>query len=102
MSEDIAKNIKMIEFYKTELLSSLSFLYGAMFKGKNSDDITDALTDIVMTAYLLGRRLGMDFNEVDRHMQDKLHLQIIEGHEAENWYKDLSALKEYISGRREV
>ena len=30
MSDDIAKNIKMIEFYKTELLSSLSFLYGAM------------------------------------------------------------------------
>ncbi|MDI6600194.1 MAG: MazG-like family protein [Thermoanaerobacteraceae bacterium] len=101
MSEDIAKNIKMIEFYKTELLSSLSFLYGAMFKSKNSDDITDALSDIVMTAYLLGKRLGMDYGELDAHMLDKIHLQIIEGHEAEKWYKDLSGLKEYISGREE-
>lgn len=102
MSDDIAKNIKMIEFYKTELLSSLSFLYGAMFKGKSSDDITDALTDIVMTAYLLSRRLGMDYSDLDKHMLDKIHLQIIEGHEAEKWYNDLSTLKEHISDRKEV
>ncbi len=102
MSDDIAKNIKMIEFYKTELLSSLSFLYGAMFKGKNGDDITDALTGMVMTVYLLSRRLGMDYSDLDKHMLDKIHLQIIEGHEAEKWYKDLSALKEYVSGREEA
>jgi len=101
LSDDIAKNIKMIEFYKTELLSSLSFLYGAMFKGKNADDITDALTDMAMTVYLLSRRLGMDYGELDKHMMNKIHLQIIEGHEAETWYKDLSTLKDYISGREE-
>ena len=93
MSDDIAKNIKMIEFYKTELLSSLSFLYGAMFKGKNAD--------VAMTVYLLSRRLGMDYGELDKHMMNKIHLQIIEGHEAETWYKDLSTLKDYISGREE-
>ncbi|WP_203227759.1 MazG-like family protein [Calorimonas adulescens] len=101
MPDDIAKNIKMIEFYKTELLSSLSFLYGAMFKGKSDDDITDALSDIVLTAYLLGKRLGMDYSEIDAHVLDKIHLQIIEGHEAEVWYKDLSSLKTHITGRGE-
>ena len=80
---DITKNIKMVEWLKTELLSGVSDLFRVMAAG-GKEGALDILSGIIMTSYLLGKRLGLDFVRIDSHMENKIRLNIDKGHESEN------------------
>lgn len=100
-SSDITKNIKIIEWMKNEILMSVSELFNLLFKGvKSADDsIQDILANIIMITYLLAKRLGINFNEIDYKIKEKTSLGIKEDHSIEKWYGDLTNLKEYIKNR---
>lgn len=91
---DIAKNVKMIEWLKSELLSSLSNLYKAMIVNAE-DRILDALASVVLGCYFLGRRLGFSYEKLDHLIDDKLQSAPLEDHELEEWYGEVSGLKQY-------
>ncbi len=90
----IAKNIKVIEWLKADLITSVSALFKAMLRG-SEDLLLDALSSLIITCYVLGRRLGINFSRLDLRIEAKLRQGIDEEHEVERWYSDLSTLLNY-------
>lgn len=92
---NIAKNLRVIEWLKAELVESVAALFKSLMRG-GEDAISDALATIIITTYILGRRVGITFQHVDMKVQGKLRLSINEAHEVEKWYGDLSGLLKYL------
>lgn len=95
---DIGRNIKMIEFLKCELLNSTALLFDMMNKGTKDgqEDMTEVLANLILVSYSLGRRLGIDYQRIDKKIQDMAKLHIIEEHHLEKWYGDLSSLNQHL------
>jgi hypothetical protein len=91
----IAKNIKVIEWLKADLMASTAFLFKAMLRS-NEERLLDALASMVLTCYVLGRRLGINFSRLDLRVEAKLRQGIDDDHEVEKWYGDLSGLLKYL------
>ena len=100
-SSDITKNIKIMEWMKTELILSIGDLFNLIFKGVKPLDETlqDTLANIIMITYLLGKRLGLGFNEIDYKIKEKIKIGIDENHSVESWYGDLSNLKKHMDNK---
>ena len=97
---DITKNMKLIEWMKNELLMSVSELFNILFKVRSADEgLQDILANIIMITYLLAKRLGISFNEIDYKIKEKTSLGIKEDHSIEKWYGDLTNLKNHIENR---
>ncbi|WDV45865.1 MazG-like family protein [Clostridiaceae bacterium M8S5] len=96
---DITKNIKVIEWLKCELLSSISSLYESlMHETKQSREVViDVLANIIFVTYLLGKRLGIPFQKLDAKIKSKIKLKIVEEHKIEKWYGELSVLLEHFN-----
>lgn len=99
---DVTKNIKMIEWLKSELLTTIASLYELLVKGaKGSQEaLVDVLANIILVTYLLARRLGVNFARIDMKIADKIKLGVLESHKIEEWYGDLSDLKQYLHRNR--
>lgn len=95
---DVTKNIKMIEWLKSELLSAIALLFETLTMGiKNSQDKTlDILANLILITYLLARRLGITYEKIDSKIRDKAKLGRIEEHNIEKWYGDLSDLIKHL------
>lgn len=96
---DIAKNIRVIEWLKADLLTLLSSLFKGMLRG-SEEKLLDALSGIILTCYVLGRRLGLTFSRIDVAVEAKLRQGIKESHEVEKWYGDLSLFLAYLVDRK--
>ena len=59
----------------------------------------DALAQVVLIVYLLGRRLGIGFGTIDNRLAHMVR-NISGEHELETWYGDLSVLEEYLRSKR--
>lgn len=95
----IARNIKVIEWLKADILSSLAALFKGMVKGKE-EIMLDSLAGIIVGCYVLGQRLGLPYSRLDLKMEAKLRQGIEDGHEVEKWYGDLSSLKTYLIDKK--
>lgn len=100
-SSDITKNVKIMEWMKTELILSLGDLFNLIFKGVKPLDeaLQDTLANIIMITYLLGKRLGISFTDIDYKVKEKIKIGIDENHSVESWYGDLSNLKKHIDNK---
>lgn len=98
---DITKNVKIIEWIKNEILMSISDLFNLLFKGVKPIDngLQNAIANIIMLSYLLGKRLGISFDEIDYTIKEKAKEGIKEEHSIETWFGDLSKLEEHIDNR---
>ncbi|KXS40952.1 MAG: hypothetical protein AWU54_1792, partial [Candidatus Frackibacter sp. T328-2] len=96
---NITKNLKVIEWLKSELLGSISHLFKVMLKD-NQEKITDALANLIIAAYLLAKRLGVSPNRLERKIQDNLRENIDQQHKIEEWYGDLSLLLKHLIKKR--
>lgn len=97
---DVAKNIRLIEWLKADMLTSLSALFKSMVKGSESL-LLDALASLVIGCYVLGRRLGINFTRLDLKIEAKLREGIESGHEVEKCYGDLSRLLNYFLDKKD-
>lgn len=99
---DITKNIKVIEFLKSELLTAVAALYQNLLKGTKlaQESVLDILANLVLVTYLLGKRLGIAYSLIDSKITEKIRIGMIEEHETEKWYGDLSDLNEYMNKRK--
>lgn len=96
---DIAREVKAIEWLKTELLGSLASLYQAM--ARDSEDLTsESLSNLIIGTYLLASRLGISFAALDAKVESKIMANIEKEHELEKWYGDFSALQKYMKERK--
>lgn len=98
---EVTRNIKIIEWMKTEILVSIGDLFNLLYKGvKPLDEVLqDTLANIIMVTYLLSKRLGVSFSDVDYKIKEKIKTAINEEHSIERWYGDLSSLKKHIDYR---
>lgn len=94
MDMDIIKNVKTIEWLKSELLSSIAYLYELLAKEEDytKESVTDIISNIILLSFLLSKRLGLNYEDVISSFQDKVKLNIAEEHKIEKWYGDLSEL----------
>lgn len=99
---DITKNIRVIEWLKSEILTAVSTLFQLLVNGvQNSQEaILDVLANIILVTYLLGKRLGVSFEKIDEKLESKVKLGVVEEHKIEKWYGDLSKLLDYIKSTR--
>ena len=99
---DITKNIKMIEFLKSELLTTVASLYQNLLKGTKVGQgvIQDILANLVLVTYLLGKRLGVPYSMIDAKILEKIRLGMLEEHETEKWYGDLTDLGDYLKTKK--
>ncbi|MBZ4646733.1 MAG: hypothetical protein PWR27_1980 [Petroclostridium sp.] len=100
---DITRNIKMIEWLKSELLTDIAALFKELVNGVKDDAqdiLADTLSNLIVICYLLAKRLGISYNTVDLKMENKLKLGILENHELEKWYGDLSELSKHLYSTR--
>lgn len=101
---DILGNMKVMESYKTYLLSTVADLYATMAKGSKADmdDIIDELAEIAMLSYLISKRLGLDYSTIDDKIIKKLKIGVREESNIEKEYQDYSRLISYLKTRKEV
>jgi hypothetical protein len=98
---DITKNVRITEWLKSELLTAIAMLYEILAIGPSStkEDVLDGVANIIMITYLLGRRLGLSYDIIDLEVSEKLKLSLVEDHQIERWYGDISELKSHIEKR---
>lgn len=100
---DITRNIKLIEWLKSELLTDFANLFKVLVNGMREevhDTAADILSNIILIAYLLGRRLGISFNSIEMKIHNKIKLGLVENHDVERYYGDLSELSRHLNGSR--
>ncbi len=95
---DVAKRAKVIEWLKTEVVDNVSRLFKALWEGSTAK-VGDSLASLMMSSYILGRRLGMSYRDMDDLLIEKLKKHKQEGHQLEDWYQDISALEEHLRKR---
>lgn len=99
MDFDVTRQLRTIEWLKSELVSGVAAIFKAMLKS-TEETAADALANLVMTSYLLGKRLGISFASLDEKVMARVAVNIHRGHEMEKWYGDFSALRTYLEGCR--
>lgn len=95
---NVTKNIRIIEWLKSELLTSVARLFAAFSNNTAlaQEAVLSAVSNIIIVAYLLAKRLGIDFVQIDLKVSSKLKLEIEENHELEKNFGDLSALMKHF------
>lgn len=92
---DIAKNLKMVDWLKAELVESVAELFKALLK-KGNDAVADALAGIMIICYLLGQRVGVSFLSVDAKIKEKLRISVDNSLDSDSWIKELTSLLVYL------
>jgi hypothetical protein len=95
---DVATRARMIEWLKTEVVDQVSRLFKAIWDGSTAR-ATDSLAGLIASSYILGRRLGIPYRDLDQAIADKLAKLRQEGHQLEDQYQDLTELSEHIRKR---
>lgn len=91
----ITRNLRVVEWLKGDLLQSVAALFKAMARGRE-EALIEALAGVVITVYVLARRLGFTFSRLEAAVESKLRQHIDQDHELEKWYRDLSALLQHL------
>lgn len=100
---DITRNIKIIEWLKSELLTDIANLFRNLANGaweELHEVIAETLSNIILICYLLGRRLGISYNAIEMKIENKIRLGLVESHEVEKHYGDLSELARHMNSSR--
>ena len=100
---DITRNIKIIEWLKSEMLTDVANLFRILVNGAKQevhDTVSDTLSNIILICYLLGRRLGVSYNAIEMKMENKIRLGLVENHDVEKYYGDISELVKHLNCSR--
>lgn len=101
---DITRNVKVIEWLKSQVLMDIAVLFKSLVSGVKEevrDTIADSISNIIIVIYLLGKRLGITYNTIELKMEKKIRLGIIEQHDVEKYYGDLSELARHLNQNRQ-
>ncbi|HOM01340.1 MAG TPA: MazG-like family protein [Acetivibrio sp.] len=100
---DITRNIKIIEWLKSELLTDIANLFKVLVNGVREEvheSVAETLSNIILISYMLGRRLGVSYNSIEIKINNKIRLGIIENHDVEKYYGDLTELAKHLNSSR--
>ena len=100
---DITRNIKLIEWLKGELLTDIANLFRVLVNGIREEvheTVADTISNIILISYLLGKRLGISYNAIEMKVHNKIKLGLVENHDVEKYYGDLSELSKHLGSSR--
>jgi hypothetical protein len=100
---DITRNIKLIEWLKGELITDIANLFRALVNGMREEvleTVSDTIANIILISYLLARRLGISYTSLELKIHNKIKLGLIEDHDVEKYYGDLTELSKHLDGSR--
>jgi hypothetical protein len=95
---NVVKNVKTIEMVKAELITAIGDLCKAMVKN-SEEGILNALSNLVLGCYFLGKRLGISFAKLDEEIQKRLAAPELQDVELEKWFGDVTSLQQYTKER---
>ncbi|GBG56785.1 hypothetical protein HA075_08815 [bacterium BFN5] len=96
---EILRKMRLIEWLKAELVANVGQLYQAM--AKNSEQaIRDGLASIVISCFVLGRRLGINFADLDEAIVTRLSQNIKKENDVEKWFGDFSEYQRHLRQKR--
>ncbi len=93
---NVASNAKIIEVLKAEFIGEASDVIRAALSPNGRAELLDTLGASILLAYLLARRCGVSFDELDAEVLKKIEEGIKEKHVLESNYGDLSLLKKHF------
>lgn len=95
-SVNVASNAKMIEVLKAEFIGESADVLRAAISPGGRNELLDALGGAVLLAYVLARRCGITYAELEEDVVKKASLGIEDKHKLESSYGDLSLLKKHF------
>ena len=100
---DIIKNMKTVDWLKAELLTNVALLHNSLVSGEENtkDHLEDIISNIILESYVLGKRLGINYKDINNALIENIKLNLIEEHKIERWYGDLSLLLEFVQADKE-
>lgn len=93
---DIAQNIRTVENLKVRLLSGVAGVFEATRAARSMEEASDILSDVIISAYLLGEYTGASFGELDEKILKQLRLNILKD---EGLNRENAKLSEHIKAR---
>ncbi|MBX6378581.1 MAG: MazG-like family protein [Clostridia bacterium] len=96
---DVARNARTVEWLKAELVAAAAEACKALVRG-DEEALLGSLSDSVLIAYVLARRVGIPCSRLDDRLEQRLEANIAAGHELEQWFGDLSAVAAHLARRR--
>lgn len=98
--QDIIQTLRLIEQLKLALLDSLSAVYRAMMEN-SSATMKRSLARLMLNGYLLGRRLGVEYADLDSEIQRLADQQALSDDDIiENRFGDYSRLSRHLQQKR--
>lgn len=96
---DIIKNMRTVEWLKAQLLKNVANLYSILALGEDNtqENLEDSISNLILESLLLGKRLGLSYENIERALKENIKINLIEEHKIEKWYGDLSGLLEYLN-----
>ncbi|ADL54021.1 MazG-like family protein [Clostridium cellulovorans] len=98
---NIISSVKIIEELKADLLCVIGDFFKLLTKGSNVAEkaLLDCISGAIILLYVLGRRLGHSYLQIDEHTKIKLKEGIVAGDSVEKSGKDLSSLYQHLKER---
>lgn len=98
---DIAEKAHLINVLKSQLLTEVSGIFRASLLSDGREELLETIANTVLLSYVLARRCGITYGEIDEKIEDKAKLGCLEEHKLEKNYQDLSSLKKHIGARKQ-
>ena len=96
---DILRKMRLIEWLKAELITQVGYLYQAMAKNREQA-IGEGLAGIIISCYILAKRLGIGCDSLDKDVLKKVEQNIKSEHEVEKWFGDFSEYQNHLRLKR--
>jgi hypothetical protein len=89
---EVGRNARAVEWLKAEAVAALGEALRAIAQGRE-DGVLDGLGQVVVASYLLARRLGLPYARLDLKIDALLEANVVQQHQLERWYGDMSSLQ---------
>lgn len=91
-------DVRVLEWLKADLAENMGVLFKSLLNA-GSDASIDALAALIINSYILGRRVGINYQVLDMRIKHQLNTSISDLDEVHHIHGDLTQLQSYIEGR---
>lgn len=91
---------KIVEWLKADIVDNVGVLLKSLFE-KGNDATVDALANLIIDCYVLGRRAGVNFQVIDMRIKHRINSSINDLSDVDQVYGDLVQLRSYLEGKEQ-
>ncbi|MCL2565272.1 MAG: MazG-like family protein [Defluviitaleaceae bacterium] len=93
---DITLSVKHIENLKSKILSDIARVFAVMAEnGTENVEISCKLAEVIVNSYILAKKLGFNYDEVQENINNRLKLAIL----SEDGISDYNELSDWLKSR---